>query len=65
MKKRLACILFFVTLSVKVFAQGPPPPPPDPSDVPIDGGLGFLIAGGMAYGAYQLKKRKQDKEDSL
>jgi len=65
MKNHIALTLFFVALSFKVMAQGPPPPPPDPGDVPIDGGISFLVASGIAYGAYQYKKRKQDKEDSL
>lgn len=65
MKKRIFCSLFFVMLSITVWAQSPPPPPPDPDDVPIDGGLGFLVAGGIAYGTYQYNKRKQDKEHSL
>jgi hypothetical protein len=30
------------------------PPPPDPIAIPIDGGLGLLIAAGIAYGAKKL-----------
>ncbi len=64
MKSYILFTLFFVTLSLNVMAQGPPDPPTDPGDVPIDGGLSFLVAGGIAYGAYQYKKRKQDKDKS-
>ena len=32
------------------------PPPPDPVDIPIDGGLGFLLAAGVAYAAKRLYK---------
>jgi hypothetical protein len=42
----------------KVWSQ--PPPPDDPSDVPVDGGLSLLIAGGVGYGIYRLKKAKND-----
>lgn len=34
----------------------PPPPPPT---VPIDGGLGFLLAAGVAYGARKLYQSNQ------
>ena len=40
-----------------------PPPPPDPEAIPIDGGLGFLLAAGMAYGAKKLRKNKTDKTE--
>jgi len=41
----------------------PPQPPDEPGDVPIDGGLSFLIAGGVGYGIYRLKKAKNDNQD--
>ena len=41
--------------------QNPPnphkPPPPHP-ELPIDGGLSYLIFAGIAYGIYELKKKK-------
>ncbi|MBN4051356.1 hypothetical protein JYU16_00920 [bacterium AH-315-M05] len=40
-----------------IYSAGPPPPPDDgdppcwpPPCIPIDGGIGFLIAAGIAYG---------------
>ncbi len=45
----------------RVWSQ--PPPPIDPGDVPVDGGLSFLIAGGVGYGIYRLKKAKKDNQD--
>ncbi|MBC7487524.1 MAG: hypothetical protein H7282_12305 [Cytophagaceae bacterium] len=59
-------ILFIVTLVLglgltNVWSQ--PPPPTDPGDVPVDGGLSFLIAGGVGYGIYRLKKAKKDHQD--
>ena len=45
-----------------IMAQAPPPPP-NPEAIPIDGGLGFLLAAGMAYGAKKLRKDKADKTE--
>jgi len=33
----------------------PPPPPPG---LPIDGGLSFLLVSGLAYGIFELKRKK-------
>ncbi len=35
------------------------PPPPDIQPIPIDGGLGFLLAAGIIYGAKKLKKKEE------
>jgi hypothetical protein len=59
MRNLLLYSLFLFIFSTTSFAQGPPPPPDDPSDVPIDGGLGFIVAGGIGYGIYQSRKNKQ------
>jgi hypothetical protein len=45
-----------------VHAAGPPPPPPTggppcwppPCAIPIDGGIGFLMAAGLGYGAKKI-----------
>jgi len=46
-----------------VHAAGPPPPPPPtggppcwppPCAIPIDGGIGFLMAAGLGYGAKKI-----------
>ena len=34
------------------------PPPPKPVAIPIDGGLGFLLAAGVAYAARRIHKNK-------
>lgn len=67
-------IAFFVCLSIAVIADpGPPPPPPNPGGggggggpvgAPIDGGLGILLAMGVAYGGqryFQTRKSKKKK----
>lgn len=38
---------------------GPPPPPDDPIDTPIDGGVGILLAIGLAHGYAQFGGRKK------
>jgi hypothetical protein len=49
----LTFVICIVTLSI---AQ--PPDPPDPT-VPIDGGLGFLLAAGMIYGVHRFRKSRK------
>ena len=49
------CAVFTVGVA---FAQGPSGPPA----TPIDGGLGLLLAGGVAYGAKKLRDRKIKKD---
>jgi hypothetical protein len=45
--------------SSEAFAQlGPGNPGGDP-DVPIDGGLSYLIAGGILYGVHRLRKSRK------
>ena len=43
----LAIITFLLVPISDIFAQPPPPPPPN---IPIDGGIGWLIVAGVAYG---------------
>jgi len=70
--KNLIKILFIAALvscGISVWSQAPPSPPGNPSTggggggpvgAPIDGGLGILIAMGVAYGGkkyYQARKK--------
>ena len=58
MKKTIQYILLF-TLGLnelQIFAQFGPPPPPPPPGLPIDGGVLFLAASAVIYGATKLKK---------
>jgi hypothetical protein len=43
----------------KEISSNPPPFDDNTSDVPIDGGLGFLLAAGIGYGANRLRKHKK------
>ncbi len=37
---------------------GPQPAAPDPTQVPLDGGAGLLLASGVAYGLKRLRARR-------
>ncbi|MFZ3274694.1 MAG: hypothetical protein WA143_10540 [Lutibacter sp.] len=61
-RKKVSKILLsfsFMLICVTAYAQTPPPPvgEPDP-ELPIDGGLSLLLASGVAYGIYSLKRKK-------
>jgi len=38
------------------------PPPPKPKDIPIDGGLAFLIVAGAVYGARKIRQKQKNQE---
>lgn len=46
--------------SLAAYAEIPPPPLQNapPVGLPIDGGLSLLLASGVAYGIYSLKRKK-------
>jgi len=52
--KRLLFIFFFL-ISALAFAQIDPPE--DQDDIPVDGGVGFLLAAGAAWGIKKLKEK--------
>ena len=75
MKKKIRKLFIILTLVIspfffnEAFSAGPPGPPGGgggppcwpPPCIPIDGGIGFLIAAGIAFGgkkAYDFTKRK-------
>ena len=47
-----------------VLAQDPPPPlfVPQPGQVPVDGGLALLAAGGAGYAIKKMRDRKREKD---
>ena len=55
-------ILLVLLLPVLVHAQGPSDPGGDP-DVPIDGGLSLLIAGGVGYGVKKVRENRNKKQE--
>lgn len=40
------------------------PPPPDPVGIPIDGGLLFLLIGGIIYGGRKFYSKVKDEMNS-
>ncbi len=66
MKKPLLLSLFIMCFAVALFAQddGPdgPPDSDDPTpwgdpELPVDGGIGLLLAAGVGYGIKRLSKK--------
>ncbi len=65
--KKLLLFSFLIFASVQLSAQpsnkitpivnGPVPPVPA---IPIDGGVGLLVAAGVGYGVSRLRKRKEE-----
>tara|TARA_R110001583_G_scaffold71272_1_gene201075 strand:- start:14087 stop:14287 length:201 start_codon:yes stop_codon:yes gene_type:complete len=60
--KYVLCLFFILSNSI-IFANKTPPLPKGsgtapPVGLPIDGGLSYLIIAGLAYGVYELKKKK-------
>jgi hypothetical protein len=64
LNRLLPTLLFIIALSDKVLAQpgsgGPgPSTPAGPTDIPLDGGISLLLAGGVAYGVKHLRNRRK------
>ncbi|MFB9272455.1 PID-CTERM protein-sorting domain-containing protein, partial [Lutibacter litoralis] len=53
-------ILFvaFLLMFNNVLAQDPPIPDDQAPELPVDGGISFLLAVGALYGTYKLKRSK-------
>ncbi|MFN4234709.1 MAG: PID-CTERM protein-sorting domain-containing protein [Bacteroidia bacterium] len=66
---KVVFVLSIILIAEKALSMAPPPPPPPAAGgpvVPIDGGIGLLLAAGVGYGAkkyYDLKKK--NKEDNI
>lgn len=74
MKRKLfftKCVLTAILLIMYIptlLAQMPGDPGGDPDEIPIDGGIGLLIAAGVAYGAkkaYDKRKKDPGAKDGL
>ena len=57
----LSIIAIVVVMLLPILASAQFDTPPAEPDVPIDGGLSLLIAGGVGYAAKKIKDRKQAK----
>jgi len=61
-QKAILILIFIVALVFSATIVSAQPPPPPPQDIPIDGGLLFLIGAGMAYGAKEIYKYEKKKK---
>ena len=67
--KVLMLCFSFMLFSLAAYSKDPPTPgqksndtstpPPPGNELPIDGGLSLLLASGVAYGVYTLKRKKE------
>jgi hypothetical protein len=65
-KVKVSMLCFsFMLFSLVAYSEPEPPKPPasktnpaPPPGLPIDGGLSLLLASGVAYGIYTLKRKK-------
>lgn len=66
----IVLLAVFFIFNIDLFAAGPPGPPnggggppagcwPPSSCIPLDGGLSFLVAAGIAYGAKKAYDNKK------
>jgi hypothetical protein len=65
MNKFLSILIFLIVFILSpAFVQTAiaQPPPPPPVGIPIDGGLGFLLAAGIAYAAKRIYKNRNVEE---
>jgi len=65
MKNALTLLLFvvFMITPIFIFTSVAQPPNGTTEPIPIDGGLGFLLAAGLAYGARKLHKKKKEEAE--
>lgn len=57
---KAAFLLLFLVTTFPLLAQGPGGDPEgDPDLVPVDGGLGFLLAAGVGYGVKKVRERRR------
>lgn len=65
MKKFAICVLLLLAaglINSQVALAQPPPPPINPASVPIDGGLGLLLAAGAGLGFKKAWKKSETKK---
>ena len=64
--KRLCLLLILLVLNTVPYAQGPGDggldENPDGGSVPIDGGLGLILAAAVGYGAKKIRDYRKMKE---
>ncbi len=73
MKKAFLTLAFVIAVGISSMFAPPPADPPggdgggdpigNPAGVPIDGGLGFLAAAGIAYAGKKLNDKRKAKNN--
>ena len=61
LNRLLPTLLLLVAMGEMVLAQPTTggPTPANPTNIPLDGGISLLLAGGVAYGIKHLKNRRK------
>jgi len=60
-RKSLTILVLFVVIEIPMIAQpGDPGGGVDP-DIPVTGGILYLVAAGLGYGFYAIKKKMKDR----
>jgi len=59
-------LISFLFIAIEIFAQGAGGDPGgepggDPDLIPVDGGLGFLLAAGVGYGVKKAREYRRNK----
>jgi hypothetical protein len=60
MKKISGLIVLFIIFPLFIQSAIGQPPPPPPQDIPIDGGLFFLLIAGLVYGGKKFYKKNKE-----
>lgn len=65
--KKAGAIAALLFISNTTFSAPPPPPSgptcwPPPCGIPVDGGLGFLLAAGIVYGGKKIYNHLQNPD---
>ena len=55
-------VLMMILVAGPVLLQAQPSDPQDAAGVPIDGGLGILLAAGAGYGVKKIREMRKSKK---
>jgi hypothetical protein len=58
-KKKVFITFIVIIFSIQMFGQAVPPPipPPPPPGLPIDGGVMYLLLGGLIFGIKKINDK--------